>query len=144
MPTDADAVHVDSGKPSQKAVRRASPAALRALPFAAGSMGPKVEAACRFVAATGKRAAIGELASLSRIIAGEAGTTVAPDVSGIAFATNRSQRERRSSPCPRSQCDWAPPGTPNPRGAGRVGPALGAQKLIASPIEVPLASGPNL
>lgn len=30
--------------------------------FAAGSMGPKVEAACRFASATGKRAAIGALA----------------------------------------------------------------------------------
>ena len=56
------------------------------MPFAAGSMGPKVEAACRFVRATGKRAAIGELADLSRIIAGEAGTTVAADQSGIAYA----------------------------------------------------------
>jgi carbamate kinase len=36
-------------------------------------MGPKVEAACRFARATGKRAAIGDLASLERIIAGEAG-----------------------------------------------------------------------
>jgi carbamate kinase len=86
MLTDADAVYVDWGQPSQKAIRRASPAALRALPFAAGSMGPKVEAACRFVVATGKRAAIGELADLSRIIAGEAGTTVEPDSPGIVFA----------------------------------------------------------
>ena len=39
-------------------------------------MGPKVEAACRFVAATGKPAVIGALRDLSRIIAGEAGTTV--------------------------------------------------------------------
>jgi carbamate kinase len=39
-------------------------------------MGPKVEAACRFVAATGKRAAIGALRDLGRIIAGDAGTTV--------------------------------------------------------------------
>jgi carbamate kinase len=46
------------------------------MPFAAGSMGPKVEAACRFVAATGHRAAIGALGDVSRILAGEAGTTV--------------------------------------------------------------------
>ena len=41
-------------------------------------MGPKVEAACRFVTATGRPAAIGALPDLSRIIAGEAGTTVDP------------------------------------------------------------------
>jgi len=47
--------------------------------FAAGSMGPKVDAACRFVRATGKNAAIGALDDLSRIIAGTAGTTVQRD-----------------------------------------------------------------
>jgi len=86
MLTDADAVYLDWGKPTQRAIRRAAPDALSALPFAAGSMGPKVEAACRFVRATGKRAAIGELADLSRIIAGEAGTTITTEVSGIVPA----------------------------------------------------------
>jgi carbamate kinase len=54
--------------------------------FAAGSMGPKVNAACRFAAATGKKAAIGALADLSRIIAGEAGTTVSVKESGLVYA----------------------------------------------------------
>src|SRR5258706_4045846 len=72
MLTDADAVYCDWDKPTRKAIRRASPAALRAMPFAAGSMGPKVAAACQFAAATGKTAAIGAIADLSRIIAGEA------------------------------------------------------------------------
>jgi carbamate kinase len=80
MLTDADAVYLDWGKPAQKAIRRASPAALAKMPFAAGSMGPKVEAACRFARATGKTAAIGALADLSAIIAGEAGTTVSTQV----------------------------------------------------------------
>jgi carbamate kinase len=53
--------------------------------FAAGSMGPKVEAACRFAAATGKPAAIGALADLSRIIAGEAGTTVDPKATSTEY-----------------------------------------------------------
>ena len=86
MLTDADAVQVDWGKPSQKAIRRASPAALGRMQFAAGSMGPKVEAACRFVSATGKRAAIGALADLGRIIAGEAGKTVSSNERGIVYA----------------------------------------------------------
>jgi carbamate kinase len=86
MLTDADAVYLDWGKPTQRAIRCASPDALAAMTFAAGSMGPKVEAACRFVRATGKRAAIGELADLARIIAGEAGTTIANDAGGLVLA----------------------------------------------------------
>ena len=85
MLTDVDAVYVDWGKPTQKAIRSASPAALRATSFAAGSMGPKVEAACRFAIATGKRAAIGSLADLSRIIAGQAGTTISNGANGIVY-----------------------------------------------------------
>ena len=44
--------------------------------FAAGSMGPKVDAAARFVEATGKRAAIGALEDIEQIVAGTAGTNV--------------------------------------------------------------------
>jgi carbamate kinase len=54
--------------------------------FAAGSMGPKVEAACRFAASTGKMAAIGALSDLGRIIAGEAGTTVTPKGKDLVYA----------------------------------------------------------
>jgi len=86
MLTDAEAVYTDWGKPSQKSIRRASPASMSALSFAAGSMGPKVQAACRFAAATGKRAAIGALPDLSRIIAGEAGTTIDAAESGLVYA----------------------------------------------------------
>src|SRR5262249_8830973 len=84
--TDADAVYVDWGKPTQKAIRRASPESMSAFKFPAGSMGPKVDAACRFAQATGKNAAIGGLADLSRIISGAAGTTVTTQEKGIAYA----------------------------------------------------------
>ncbi|MCC7181285.1 MAG: carbamate kinase [Acidobacteria bacterium] len=86
MLTDVDAAYADWGTSSQRAIRRASPNALAALPFAPGSMGPKVEAACRFATATGRRAAIGALADLGRIMAGEAGTTVAADEAGLTLA----------------------------------------------------------
>lgn len=86
MLTDADAVYLDWGQPTQRAIRRASPEALGALPFAAGSMGPKVQAACRFVRETGRPAAIGELSDLERIIAGEAGTTIDAKAQGIVCA----------------------------------------------------------
>jgi carbamate kinase len=85
MLTDADAVCADWGKPTQKSIRRASPAILEAMSFAAGSMGPKVSAACRFVKATGRRAAIGALADLEKILAGEAGTTISADEAGIVY-----------------------------------------------------------
>jgi len=87
MLTDAEAVYTDWGKPTQKAIRRASPSAMSAMSFAAGSMGPKVDAACRFAAATGKKAAIGALADLGKIIAGEAGTTVSSKESAIVYGT---------------------------------------------------------
>jgi carbamate kinase len=85
MLTDVDAVYVDWGQPTRKPIRRAAPGALARMTFPAGSMGPKVIAACRFAAETGKRAAIGGLADLSEVIAGEAGTTVSPSESGIVY-----------------------------------------------------------
>ena len=54
----------------------ATPEELRRQHFAAGSMGPKVDAACRFVEATGGIAGIGALEDAARIVAGTAGTTV--------------------------------------------------------------------
>jgi carbamate kinase len=85
MLTDAAAVFLDWGKPSARPIRRASPAALAGYEFAAGSMGPKVAAACRFATLTGKAAAIGALEDLGRILAGEAGTTVDPRADGIVL-----------------------------------------------------------
>jgi carbamate kinase len=49
---------------------------LRAGEFGAGSMGPKVEAAARFVKTGGRRAVIAELADASGALRGEAGTEV--------------------------------------------------------------------
>jgi carbamate kinase len=76
MATDAEGVFADWGTPEQRLLRCVTPAELRKQEFAAGSMGPKVEAAIRFVEATGKRAAIGNLDDIERIVAGEAGTSV--------------------------------------------------------------------
>jgi carbamate kinase len=83
MLTDADAVYLDWGKPTQRAIRSATPGSLADVAFAAGSMGPKVDAACHFAKATGKKAAIGALADLERIIAGSAGTTISTQGSGM-------------------------------------------------------------
>jgi carbamate kinase len=47
--------------------------------FASGSMGPKVDAACRFVEHGGSRAIITDLVHLSRAVHGDGGTVVVPD-----------------------------------------------------------------
>jgi len=76
MVTDVDAVYVDWGTPAQRALGQVKVDELRQHTFPAGSMGPKVEAACRFVEATGGRAAIGALTQIQQIVDGEAGTQV--------------------------------------------------------------------
>ncbi|MBS1676033.1 MAG: carbamate kinase [Actinobacteria bacterium] len=76
MLTDVDAVHLGWGTEDDHALREATVDELRAVDFAAGSMGPKVEAACRFVDGTGRTAAIGALGDAGRIVRGEAGTLV--------------------------------------------------------------------
>jgi carbamate kinase len=76
MATDVDGVYVDWGTPDARLIRHATPEELETYDFAAGSMGPKVEAACHFVRETGNRAAIGSLADIEAIVKGEAGTIV--------------------------------------------------------------------
>jgi carbamate kinase len=84
--TDVDAVYADWGTPSQRAIRRATPEALLQSEFAAGSMGPKVRAACSFVEETGGVAAIGSIADTPALLRGEAGTLVTPDADGLELA----------------------------------------------------------
>jgi len=76
MVTDVDGVYTGWGTPDQRKLERTTTEELRRLDFAAGSMGPKVEAACRFVERTGGRAAIGGLAEIGSIVEGAAGTQV--------------------------------------------------------------------
>ena len=87
MATDADAAYVDFGKPSQRAIAQAHPDALLELSshFAPGSMLPKVQAACEFVAATGHKAAIGGLDDIEKMLSGAAGTIVTTEQDGIAY-----------------------------------------------------------
>ena len=53
--------------------------------FDAGSMLPKVTAACQFVTATRNHAAIGELGSIGPLLDASAGTVVSLDADGIEF-----------------------------------------------------------
>jgi carbamate kinase len=81
--TDVDAVYSDWGTPEQRAIRRATPEALAGTEFAAGSMGPKVRAACSFVEETGGLAAIGSIEDTPALLRGEAGTIVTRDADGL-------------------------------------------------------------
>ncbi|EOD57069.1 carbamate kinase [Aeromonas molluscorum] len=74
--TDADAVYLDWGKPTQHPLRTTSPDDLAGIPFDAGSMGPKIEASCEFVRATQGRVGIGCLEDGLAILKGEAGTSI--------------------------------------------------------------------
>jgi carbamate kinase len=75
--TDVDAVYADWGTPEQRPIRSATPGELAASEFAAGSMGPKVRAACWFAERTGNFAAIGSITDTQALLQGQAGTRIA-------------------------------------------------------------------
>ena len=87
MLTDVDAVYADWGTPSAWPIHRASPDEMASRSFAAGSMGPKVEAACRFVRANSGFAAIGSLADAGAMLRGEAGTMVSGTGAKLEWGT---------------------------------------------------------
>jgi carbamate kinase len=87
MATDVHAVAIGWGTPGARAIHRASPDAMAQFAFPAGSMGPKVDAACRFVRATRQRAVIGALADLPAIVRGEKGTQVSFDTADVTWHT---------------------------------------------------------
>ncbi len=84
MLTDVAAVERDWGTPAAQPIGTIDTGGMRALRFASGSMGPKVEAACRFVEATGGTAAIGSLAEAEAVVRGESGTRIVPGAEGPA------------------------------------------------------------
>lgn len=76
--TDVDAVYEGWGTANARKIVETNPAQLRGMPFAKGSMGPKVDAVCRFVEETGRPAAIGSLKEAALVAAGTAGTQILP------------------------------------------------------------------
>jgi carbamate kinase len=81
--TDVPNAVLRFGTPDAEPLGRVDVRRMRALAaeghFASGSMGPKVEAACRFVEQGGSRAVITDLANILDAVAGETGTVVVPD-----------------------------------------------------------------
>ena len=94
LATDVDGVYSDYGTPAQRAIARATPAGLRSQEFAAGSMGPKVEAVCRFVERTGARAVIGSLDQIDELLSGQAGTQVLPDGPELHYRERKDWDDR--------------------------------------------------
>ena len=74
MATDTDGVYLDWGTEDAHRIERTTPDEIEKYEFAAGSMGPKVEAAADFVSRTGQRAVIGALADIPAMVEGTAGT----------------------------------------------------------------------
>ena len=85
MLTDVDAVVDGWGSPHTRRIARGHPTALSAMGFAAGSMGPKVQAACSFAGTTGRIAGIGAMADAAAILGGTAGTTVSTAIGGVEW-----------------------------------------------------------
>ena len=74
--TDVDGVYTGWGTPEQKRLGGLVPDELDGLDLPAGSMGPKVQAACGFARTTGREAVIGALTDIADIVNGTAGTRV--------------------------------------------------------------------
>jgi len=79
MLTDVEAVYTDWNQPKAKALKHISPQQIQQYAFAAGSMAPKVEAACEFVQHSGGIAGIGRLQDAEAILQGKAGTLISAD-----------------------------------------------------------------
>ncbi len=74
--TDVEAVFTDWGSNSARPISKATATELSALDLDPGTMGPKVEAACRFVLDTGGQAGIGRLEDAEAILSGATGTCI--------------------------------------------------------------------
>lgn len=80
--SDVTAVATNYGQPDSRNIQCITPDELEKYNFAAGSMGPKVEACAQFVRHGGQMAAIGSLANVVDILTGDAGTMVCSRVKG--------------------------------------------------------------
>lgn len=76
MLTDVSAVWSGWGTPHARAIRGGAPGHIRQFPFEEGSMGPKVEAACRFAETTSGEAGVGAIEDAAAILAHLRGTVV--------------------------------------------------------------------
>jgi carbamate kinase len=111
--TDVDAVYAGWGTAHPQPIRDVAPDQLRKYPLAAGSMKPKAEAACRFVEAGGRLAAIGRLEDAVFLLEGLRGTVVRPGGVTLDFTTREPVIEKPASakpaaPAPQPHPEWEP------------------------------------
>jgi len=82
--TDVPAVYLNFGKDNQESINRIQASAMRKLleqkTFPAGTIGPKVEAAVRFVEMGGEKAVIAGLEQAEDALKGKTGTTILKDL----------------------------------------------------------------
>ena len=83
--TDVEGVYVGWGTENQQMIKQISPKSLLEMGFAAGSMGPKVFAACEFVQKTGNTAIIGALENIEQMVAGKSGTIIKNEIEEVVF-----------------------------------------------------------
>ena len=76
MLTDVDGVYLGWGTEQQRRLKIAKPKELNSYSFAAGSMGPKVQAAVDFVSGGGRLAGIGKLEDALEILEQRTGTII--------------------------------------------------------------------
>lgn len=81
--TDVKGIYLNWSEAGQKLIRQTSPSFLRQKSFAEGSMGPKVQAVCRFVEKTGRTAVIGSLEDINDLAQGHAGTRIGADLETV-------------------------------------------------------------
>ena len=133
--TDVDAVEDGYGTPQARPIHRATPQELRARPFPAGSMGPKVDAACRFVEATGKMAAIGRLDDAEALLAWEGRHDRGPD--GYGASVNDHPDGRVTLPQPGRAVPAA--GTTTKKTSHRAFPGHISLRWKLRPIDIGIA-----
>lgn len=131
--TDVPQVVSGYGTPAAEPIGHTTPARLRAERFPAGSMGPKVEAACRFVELTGGLAAIGALTDAPALLNGTAGTLVTP---GGRLPAAAPSRGASAAPGPGGPAAVPDPGPALFPGAGPVP----ASATAAAPVPTPVPS----
>jgi carbamate kinase len=112
--TDVANVETGFGTPSAHPIGSTTPEKLRAGKFPAGSMGPKIEAACRFVETTGKPAMIGSLDEAGDLLRGTRGTIIKP-------ATESDRRSAGTTTTGQVACSMQPLLT-DPRNACPIRP----------------------
>lgn len=90
--TDVEAVMTGFHTPAERPIGVTTLAELRSLDLPPGSMGPKVEAICRFVEQDGAFGAIGRLDEAPLMLEGRAGTVLRPDPAPRPEAPRKTPR----------------------------------------------------